>query len=61
MPRSRGGAWLSSNIVSVCTLHHRFVTAGLLCITGNPDVKDDLRVHVTALGYASGVRLPKVA
>ncbi len=61
LPRSRGGLWVSENILSLCSLHHQFLTAGLLRTTGNPDVKDSLRVHVTALGIASGVKLPKVA
>ncbi len=61
LPRSRGGLWISSNIISLCSLHHQFLTAGLLRTTGNPDVKDSLRVHLTALGIASGVKLPKVA
>ncbi len=61
LPRSRGGLFISSNILSLCTLHHQFLTAGLLRTTGNPDVKDSLRVHLTALGIASGVKLPKVA
>ncbi len=61
LPRSRGGVWLSDNIISLCTKHHQWLTAGLLRTTGNPDVQDDLRVYVTALGHDAGITIPKVA
>ncbi len=37
--RSHGGKHISSNCVSLCTLHHKFVHAGLLTITGDADKK----------------------
>lgn len=35
--RSQGGKWQASNIASLCVLHHKFVHAGLLTITGDAD------------------------
>ncbi len=37
--RSQGGKWTTDNIVSLCVLHHQFVHAGLLSITGDADKK----------------------
>jgi hypothetical protein len=39
--RSRGGRWLSNNVVSLCAKHHRCVHAGLITISGNADVHLD--------------------
>jgi hypothetical protein len=59
--RSQGGPWITSNILSACTPHHQYLTAGLIRTSGNPDVKDDLQVHLTALGKAAKISIPKRA
>lgn len=53
--------WRTDDIVSACETHHRLFKAGLIRTTGNPDIKHDLRVHVTPLGRAHGITVPKVA
>ena len=53
--------WRTDDIVSACEKHHRLFKAGLIRTTGNPDIKHDLRVHVTPLGRAHGITVPKVA
>lgn len=58
--RSRGGTWDTDNIVSGCTLHHRWVHAGLIRLIGNPD-KPPLEIELTRLGRDAKIRLPRQA
>lgn len=39
--RSRGGRWVTNNIVSLCVEHHQCIHAGLLRVEGNADVHLD--------------------
>lgn len=56
-PRSLGGAWTSSNILSSCRVHHDWFKAQLIRISGNPDRKT-VKVHLTTLGKEAGIRVP---
>ena len=54
--------WLTADLLSACTKHHRLFNAGLIGVTGNPDIqagqRGALKVYVTILGTAEGIRLP---
>jgi 5-methylcytosine-specific restriction endonuclease McrA len=49
VPRSRGGRWLTSNLVTLCVDHHQMVHAALIEISGNADgeliVTGDVRLQ----------------
>jgi 5-methylcytosine-specific restriction endonuclease McrA len=60
-PRSLGGLFVSKNLASCCRDHHRWITAGLLRVTGNPNSQRGCTVQVTALGREARVRIGKVA
>jgi len=58
--RSKGGKWETENIVSGCTLHHRWVHDGLIRLFGNPDVAP-IEVELTKLGRDARIRIPQRA
>jgi 5-methylcytosine-specific restriction endonuclease McrA len=60
-PRSLGGLFESRNLSSVCRLHHQWITAGLLRVSGNPNSKKGVKVSVTSLGRHAGLRIWKIA
>ena len=57
--RSQGGKWETENIVSGCSLHHRWVHKGLIRLVGNPDTPP-LAIELTTLGRAAKIRVPHV-
>jgi hypothetical protein len=60
-PRSLGGLFESRNLTSTCRLHHQWITAGLLRVSGNPNSKRGVKVSVTSLGRHAGLRIWKIA
>ena len=58
--RSLLGRWRSENILSACEPHHRYFKAGLITVIGNPD-HGPVRVKLTSLGKAAGLRVPRRA
>lgn len=58
--RSAGGKWETDNIVSGCSLHHKWVHAQLIRLVGNPDVAP-VDVELTELGRKAKLRIPKRA
>jgi len=59
-PRSLGGQWVPRNILSSCRRHHDWFKAGLITVTGNPN-RPPVRVVLTMLGEAAGIRIPQRA
>jgi len=55
--RSQGGAWISKNILSACKTHHDYFHAGFVRVSGNPDRRGSIKVHLTELGKAAKIRL----
>ena len=60
LARSLQGRWHTRNILSACEPHHRYFKAGLITVVGNPD-RGPVRVTVTSLGHAAGLRVPRRA
>jgi hypothetical protein len=56
-PKSLGGPFESWNLLSACRKHHDYFKAGLVRVSGNPDVKGSLRVFVTQRGLDAKVRV----
>jgi hypothetical protein len=54
--------WVTADLLSACGKHHRWFKAGLIGVTGNPDIqagqRGALQVYVTKLGLAEGITLP---
>lgn len=57
LPRSLGGKWITSNILSSCARHHGWFKAGLIVVKGNPD-NGPVMVEATTLGWDAKVRVP---
>ena len=56
--RSKGGAFTPTNLVSGCSLHHRWVHDGLIRLHGNPE-NPPLRVVLTALGRDAKIHIQR--
>ena len=50
--------WVTSDLISSCQTHHRYLTGHLIYTTGNPD-RGRVSVHLTALGQQAGIRVPR--
>lgn len=49
--------WMSHDILSSCSEHHRWFKAGLIRVEGNPD-RGAVTVSLTSLGRDAGIRIP---
>lgn len=55
---SRGGKFVSENVVSGCATHHRWVHDGLITLHGHPD-HPPIGVRLTTIGAAAKIRIPE--
>ena len=55
--RSLGGKWVTDNIISACAKHHSWFKAGLIRVSGNPDI-GPVRVERTDMGISARIRIP---
>jgi hypothetical protein len=56
-PKSLLGPFESWNLLSACRKHHDYFKAGLVAVTGDPDVKGSLHVSLTQMGIDAKLRL----
>jgi hypothetical protein len=56
-PKSLLGPFESWNLLSACRKHHDYFKAGLVQVTGDPDVKGSLHVSLTQMGIDAKLRL----
>lgn len=55
--RSRGGQHVTSNVVSLCELHNKWVHGGLVTVTGNADKR--LKWKPTRYGREVKIQVPQ--